>query len=184
MATRPKVVLSDVSCPRRRFEPPPATTPHTQRQRNRSFRALSFGPGWLWLGALSQEFPGRFTHSGTMFGKKPGLVAVGRLELPRALLDRMTPLRLPHQVPIEISASALISSVPTARAGGPGGVPSLLPLRCPCMLPPSPRGVSASSYPRLIPADTSLRPTTRGSATPLPALAAPREMMSHLWHPA
>src|SRR5438034_8858700 len=70
------------------------------------------------------------------------------------------------------SASGLISSVPTTRVGGPGEVSSLLPLRCPCMLPPSPREPRRVRIPDSSPADISLRPTTGGSATPLPALAA------------
>src|SRR5439155_13089929 len=61
---------------------------------------------------------------------------------------------------------------PTTDAGGPAGVSSLLPLRCPCMLPPSPREPRRVRIPDSSPADISLRPTTGGSATPLPALAA------------
>ena len=100
---------------------------------------------------------------------KAGALCSGRIT---ALRRSYGPLRLPTQAPLGISASGLISSVPTARAGGPGGVSSLTPLFCPCMLPPSPRESRRVRPPDSSPADTSLRLTTGGSATPLPALAA------------
>ena len=100
---------------------------------------------------------------------KAGALCSGRVT---ALRRSYGPLRLPTQAPLGISASGLISSVPTARAGGPGGVSSLTPLFCPCMLPPSPRESRRVRPPDSSPADTSLRLTTGGSATPLPALAA------------
>ena len=82
------------------------------------------------------------------------------------------PLRLPTQASVGTSASGLISSVSTASIGGPGGVSSLTPLLCPCMLPPSPREPRWVRIPNSSTIDSSLRPTTGGSATPVPALAA------------
>jgi hypothetical protein len=82
------------------------------------------------------------------------------------------PLRLPSQASVGTSASGLISSVSTASIGEPGGVSSLTPLLCPCMLPPSPREPRWLRSPNSSTIDGSLRPTTGGSATPFPALAA------------
>ena len=100
---------------------------------------------------------------------KAGALCSGRVT---TLRRSYGPLRLPTQAPLGTSASGLISSVPTARAGGPGGASRLTPLFCPCMLPPSPREPRRVRTPDSSPADTSLRLTTGGSATPLPAPAA------------
>src|SRR5262249_51929812 len=82
------------------------------------------------------------------------------------------PLRLPAQASVGTSASGLISFVSTASIGGPGGVSSLTPVLCPCMLPPSPREPRWVRIPNSSAIDSSLRPMTGGSATPVPALAA------------
>src|SRR5205809_146741 len=130
---------------------------------------------------LPLEYPHRFTSRVLSPGgnhavpppresiAEAGASCSGRVTALRRSYDPLRPLA---QASLGTSASGLISSVPTTRVGGPGEVSSLLPLRCPCMLPPSPREPRRVRIPDSSPADISLRPTTGGSATPLPALAA------------
>src|SRR5437867_5056937 len=130
---------------------------------------------------LPLEYPHRFTSRVLSPGgnhavpppresiAEAGALCSGRVTALRRSYDPLRPL---GQASLGASASGLISSVPTTRVGGPGEVSSLLPLRCPCMLPPSPREPRRVRIPDSSPADISLRPTTGGSATPLPALAA------------